>query len=324
MTAVTTIRETRDRRAAHDSLVPRERSLRAAVSLRLGVALRRRRALWEGRGTRRRLRATGKDAARTLGLDDLHELLHRYERPRLFSYSAEAFVARGEERAAFLDALPAPSGGRGAGRRSLEIGCMDGMVSAGLARRGWDAIAIDPASDAFDQRARDAGASLRCMHAEALELPDDSIDLAFSYDAFEHVADPAVAFREVLRVVSPGGLVYLNFGPLYNSRLGLHAYRQIPIPFCQFLFDRETLDAYCRENELRPIKYEQLNGWPLARFRAVWRDERARMRTLRYVETFSSDGMDLVERYPELFRRDGLDYEELACENIEALFEVRT
>ncbi|WP_052341484.1 class I SAM-dependent methyltransferase [Salinarimonas rosea] len=323
MTAVTTIRETRARSGAHDSLVPIERSLRAAVALPLGVAVRRRRALWEGRSTRRRLRGAVRNDARPLGRDDLHELLRRYERPRLFSYSAEDFVARGEERAAFLDALPAPSGGWGA-RRSLEIGCMDGMVSAGLARRGWDAIAIDPASDAFDQRARDAGASLRCMHAEALDLPDDSIDLAFSYDAFEHVADPAVAFREVLRVVRPGGLVYLNFGPLYNSRLGLHAYRQIPIPFCQFLFDRETLDAYCRENELRPIKYEQLNGWSLARFRALWREERAHMRPLRYVETFSSEGMDLVERYPELFRRDGLDYEELACENIEALFEVRS
>lgn len=45
--------------------------------------------------------------------------------------------------------------------------------------------------------------------AEALRLPDASIDLAISSFVFQLVPDRAAAYREVLRVLRPGGRLYL-------------------------------------------------------------------------------------------------------------------
>jgi SAM-dependent methyltransferase len=39
----------------------------------------------------------------------------------------------------------------------------------------------------------------------AMTLPDASLDLVITQDVFEHVVDPAAAFREIARVLRPGG-----------------------------------------------------------------------------------------------------------------------
>ncbi len=46
---------------------------------------------------------------------------------------------------------------------------------------------------------------VRCEDLEALTFPDDSIDLHITQDVFEHLLDPAAAFREIARTLRPGG-----------------------------------------------------------------------------------------------------------------------
>lgn len=45
----------------------------------------------------------------------------------------------------------------------------------------------------------------RCESLEALTFPGNSLDLVITQDVLEHVFDPAAAFREIARVLKPGG-----------------------------------------------------------------------------------------------------------------------
>jgi SAM-dependent methyltransferase len=284
--------------------------------------LRRQLSRWRARDTARALRGARSRPPAFLGLDELEALQREYPPPATRQYIPEVLQAIGAERAAFLRSTAdrhLPPGRL----KSLEVGCLDGMVSTMLREASWSTAAIDMSTRGFDSRARSAGAWLMAMDVGKLGFPDGCFDLVFSYDAFEHLADPKAALEEIIRVTAPGGLIYLNFGPLYNSARGLHAYRSVSVPFCQFLFEPATLDAFCRRHNLPPIKYHQLNGWSLRQFRDLWRSCGRRLQRVHYNESWSAPGIELVHRYPACFGRAVSDLEELSVDHIEALFRVR-
>jgi SAM-dependent methyltransferase len=59
-------------------------------------------------------------------------------------------------------------------------------------------------------------ASSRCENLEKLTFPDNSVDLHVSQDVFEHIFDPAQAFREIARTLKPGG-AHIFTTPLVNK-----------------------------------------------------------------------------------------------------------
>lgn len=63
--------------------------------------------------------------------------------------------------------------------------------------------------------------STGAMNAEELHFPDATFDGAFSFAAFEHIADPRQALRELSRVIKPGGAVYI-VAELFTSIKGSH------------------------------------------------------------------------------------------------------
>lgn len=56
----------------------------------------------------------------------------------------------------------------------------------------------------------------RCEDVEDLTFPDESIDIFISQDVMEHIFDPAKAFREIERVLRPGG-AHIFTAPLVNK-----------------------------------------------------------------------------------------------------------
>ncbi|WP_058554559.1 malonyl-ACP O-methyltransferase BioC [Thiohalocapsa sp. ML1] len=105
-------------------------------------------------------------------------------------------------------------------KRVLDLGCGPGFTLDGLARRyrGAEILALDFALSML-RRARRRGHWLNrprliCADAEALPLADDSVDLVFSNATLQWVNDLDATFRELLRVLRPGGLLlFSTFGP---------------------------------------------------------------------------------------------------------------
>ena len=77
--------------------------------------------------------------------------------------------------------------------------------------------------------------------ADATNLPfnDDSFDTAIMNDFMEHVNKPEEALKEALRVVKPGGRIYLNFPP-YSHPFGAHLSDAINMPWCHKFFSETT------------------------------------------------------------------------------------
>lgn len=75
--------------------------------------------------------------------------------------------------------------------------------------------AVDPLADEYDDILREHRISppVRTKKAFAEKLtevfPKNTFDLAYSSNALDHALDPILAFRQMLEVTKPGGVVYL-------------------------------------------------------------------------------------------------------------------
>jgi len=98
------------------------------------------------------------------------------------------------------------------GLRWLDDGCGNGSFTEVLMsrQRPLSVVAVDPAPAQLDfarQRAGTAGVSFVEGDAQALPLPDASVDAAVMALVLFFLPDPAQGLRELVRVVRPGGTI---------------------------------------------------------------------------------------------------------------------
>lgn len=96
---------------------------------------------------------------------------------------------------------------------------------------------------------------------DALNLPvaDGSFDVVIMNDFMEHIYDPEKALQEALRVLAPGGRVYINFPPYFHPT-GIHMSDVIGIPWVHMLFSQKTLiQAYKELVKGLPDEQERLS-----------------------------------------------------------------
>jgi len=134
-----------------------------------------------------------------------------YAQESLSDETLERFggIKRAVEYAAQLFALPHDRW------NVADVGCGAGTQCTLWARDGHSVCGIDINADLIAlgrARAAEAGVEIRLDVGTATSLPwaDESVDICLCPELLEHVADWETCLAEVIRVVRPGGIVYLS------------------------------------------------------------------------------------------------------------------
>ncbi|QQQ02351.1 class I SAM-dependent methyltransferase [Lysobacter enzymogenes] len=179
----------------------------------------------------------------------------------------------------------------------LDVGGGAGAHSAMIAGR----VGRIYCSDFSDQNARFGGELVKLLQEKAqrngYELPsgrlefhrvdamdliyrDGLFDAIFSFDAFEHIPDPAKALSEMLRVLKPGGTICMKFDPMWTCDSGSHFQYRVPEPWQHLLSDDDAFVAALKraggsDGEAEEYRYA-MNRRRLADYRAAFDSVRAR------------------------------------------------
>jgi SAM-dependent methyltransferase len=125
----------------------------------------------------------------------------------------------------------------------LEVGCSSGyLLNSFLEHEPFTAIGADLSPEMISQARKDYGDRIRFVETTptSIPLPDATVDVAYTVDTVEHLSRPKEIFLEVHRILKPGGLFLLHFGPWYGP-CGAHLEDIIPFPWPQVLFSMDTL-----------------------------------------------------------------------------------
>lgn len=123
--------------------------------------------------------------------------------------------------AARLDSIPRPN----RGRRLLEIGAAAGGLTIAFGELGYSAVGVEP-HDAALANAQKLAESLKVPCpvvrgcAESLPFPAGSFDVVIANSVLEHVTDLEACFREVARVLAPGGVFWFETASTMCARQG--------------------------------------------------------------------------------------------------------
>jgi SAM-dependent methyltransferase len=143
---------------------------------------------------------------------------------------ARFYTALAEDTVAMVgDLWTATHDGPVEGLTVLDVGGGPGYFATAFERAGYRYVGVEP--DPAEMHAGPAAAgSAIYVRASGTALPfaDASVDICLSSNVAEHVRQPWLLAREMLRVTRPGGLVVLSYtvwlGPFGGHEMGLTHY----------------------------------------------------------------------------------------------------
>jgi SAM-dependent methyltransferase len=122
---------------------------------------------------------------------------------------------------------------RSGGLKALDFGCGAGNLSHHLAALGAEVVSAD-ISDGFLKQMSSVGFQTHKLNGEDLSgLADSSFDLVATYSVLHHVPDYLRSVREMVRVLRPGGVLFVDheLAPAYwNQTPDYVAYRAAFLP----------------------------------------------------------------------------------------------
>lgn len=169
------------------------------------------------------------------------------------------------------------------GRRVLELGCGDGMLSRVMARDyGCEVVGVD--IQAYDAWRRPTDGNLtRLVHdvTQADNFVLGTFDRVVSFAVLEHVVHPHAALEAVYDLLRPGGAAYI-YANLYRGAKASHRYREVFFPWPHLLFEASVWRAF----------YTELQGEPS---QAAWVNK---LTYDQYLAMAGRIGFETVEHFP--------------------------
>ena len=106
----------------------------------------------------------------------------------------------------------------------LEIGSDGQLASAKVlhALTGLDVVASNLTVKGLEDRVGDYPIRIHQNEVGSLDFPDNSFSMLFGRAVLEHISDLDEFLIECDRVLEPGGVIYLDGGPLFYSPRGHH------------------------------------------------------------------------------------------------------
>lgn len=134
----------------------------------------------------------------------------------------------------------------------LDFGCGSGELSRLVAALGVRSVTGIDLDSSLIERARTAqpvrdGVQPRFIcatSADAIDLPDASMDAVLCFDVLEHVLHYREIAREWRRVLRPGGRVLIWWMPWLHP-YGHHVESLIPVPWAHVLWAEDVLVETC-------------------------------------------------------------------------------
>ncbi len=176
------------------------------------------------------------------------------------------------------------------GRTVLDVGCGAGGKACYYARQGAEHVwGLDVVPE-YREEAQRFSEQVQLAHrttfitSDAAEMPfgGEAFDTIILNDTIEHLDRPGQALEECLRVLVPGGRIYVSFPPYYHPH-GAHLTDAIGIPWVHLMFRQSTLVSAYRQ---------LLRGLPDAerRLRLRLGDDFSRATQLAYVNGMTARG----------------------------------
>ncbi len=105
--------------------------------------------------------------------------------------------------------------------RFLDVGCGPGAALEHAAAAGAQVAGVDPSPSMVSRASRRVpAADVRVGSAENLPFADDYFTVVINVASFHHWADRDAGLREILRVLAPGGRLYLMEGMIKEGKDG--------------------------------------------------------------------------------------------------------
>lgn len=140
----------------------------------------------------------------------------------------------------------------------MDIGCGNGVLISQLRATGLDAQGLDPSPWA-EAAAKKEGFVIHKELVEADTLPAQSFDGITTTSTFEHIPDPVRHVASLLRLLVPGGVLYMSGMPNYGSasvRAGVSAFHaNCPPMHANFLTPRALRQIF-DHTEVQPLVAE--------------------------------------------------------------------